>query len=144
MSTILILNGPNLNMLGVREPEIYGTQTLFDIEMLCKDKAGELGLHISFRQSNHEGELVTWIQEAHDKVGGIIINAAAYTHTSIAILDALKLHSCPVVEVHLSDIHAREAFRKHSYVSMRADHMICGKQGAGYIEALEWLAQKSA
>jgi 3-dehydroquinate dehydratase-2 len=137
---ILILNGPNLNMLGVRQPEIYGRQTLADIEESCASYADALGLEIDFRQSNIEGELVTWIQEALGKIDGLIINAAAYTHTSVAILDALKLHSAPVIEVHLSNIHQREPFRHHSYVSAAAQGMICGFGARGYLMALDALA----
>ena len=146
MKKILILNGPNLNMLGAREPEVYGTDTLADIEVLCLRAGEEFDCAISFRQSNYEGELVTWIQEACEKVDGIIINAAAYTHTSIAIYDALCLHECPVMEVHLSDINEREDFRKKSYVALRADKKIYGKGPQGYVEAVrmvnELLADK--
>ncbi|MBI4031103.1 MAG: type II 3-dehydroquinate dehydratase [Proteobacteria bacterium] len=136
MPRILILNGPNLNMLGVREPEIYGTQTLVDIENLCRAKAKELGHEIDFRQSNHEGELVDWIQKARGAYGGIIINAAAYTHTSVAIHDALKIFGGPVVEVHLSDPQTRDPFRHHSYITPLAAAVIAGKGPAGYEEAL--------
>ena len=134
---ILILNGPNLNMLGQREPEIYGTQTLGDIETLCLEAASTHKAEIDFRQSNHEGELVTWIQEALGNVGGIIINAGAYTHTSVAIHDALKLHDCPIVEVHLSDPKTREKFRHLSYISPLAQAVIKGKGAAGYPQAIE-------
>lgn len=137
---ILILNGPNLNMLGVRQPEIYGHQTLADIEASCTTYAKALALEIDFRQSNMEGELVTWIQEALGRCDGVIINAAAYTHTSVAIQDALKLLSVPVIEVHLSNIHQREAFRHHSYVSAAAQGMICGFGSRGYLMALDALA----
>ncbi|HEY8191560.1 MAG TPA: type II 3-dehydroquinate dehydratase [Alphaproteobacteria bacterium] len=137
---ILILNGPNLNMLGVREPEIYGMQTLADIEKMCRAKAKELGLKIDFRQSNHEGELVEWIQQARDKFSGIIINAAAYTHTSVAIHDALKIFGGPIAEVHLSDPKTREPFRHHSYIDPLAMAVIVGKGVAGYAEALEKLS----
>lgn len=142
MKNILILNGPNLNMLGMRELEIYGSQTLENIESLCKEESVNHGFKIDFRQSNHEGELVTWVQDAFEKVAGIIINPAAYTHTSIALLDALKLHpaSVPVVEVHLSDIAQREDFRQHSYVALRANHCIAGKGAQGYVEALQFIA----
>lgn len=141
LGRILILNGPNLNMLGVREPEIYGTATLADIEKLCRDKAAALGLKIDFRQSNHEGELVTWIQEARGKYGGLIINAAAYTHTSVAIHDALKLLEIPVVEVHISDPKKREPFRCHSYIEPLAAKVIAGQGADGYAQALEYLAK---
>ena len=139
---IFILNGPNLNLLGVRQPEIYGSETLADIEALCADRAAALGLEIDFRQSNIEGELVGWIQEARDGAAGIIINAAAYTHTSIAILDALKAVDVPVIEVHLSNVFAREDFRHHSYVSLAATGVICGLGSAGYLLALEALAKQ--
>lgn len=135
---VFILNGPNLNMLGIREPEIYGHETLKDIEKMCAKRADELGLEIDFRQSNHEGELVDWIQEGFNGCDGIIINPAAYTHTSVAILDALKAIKLPIIEVHLSDIEDREDFRKHSYVSLIKDVItITGKKSAGYIEAIE-------
>jgi 3-dehydroquinate dehydratase-2 len=142
MRSILILNGPNLNMLGQREPEIYGSQTLEDIKGLCLEKANALGVSIDFRQSNLEGELVGWIQEALGKVGGIIINAAAYTHTSVAIHDALKLHKVPVIEVHLSNPKEREAFRHHSYIEPLASAVFAGKGPQGYVSALEFLANK--
>lgn len=133
---ILILNGPNLNMLGTREPEIYGTQTLADIEALCRAEAKKRGHDIDFRQSNHEGELIEWIQQARGTFGGIIINAAAYTHTSIALHDALKMFGGPIVEVHLSDPKTREPFRHHSYIAPLAAAVITGKGAAGYTEAL--------
>ncbi|MBU0726000.1 MAG: type II 3-dehydroquinate dehydratase [Alphaproteobacteria bacterium] len=138
---ILILNGPNLNMLGVREPAIYGTETLGDIEDNCRSAAPEFGLAIDFRQSNHEGELVSWIHEARDSADGIIINAGAYTHTSVAILDALTLAELPVIEVHLSNIYKRESFRHHSYISPIAAGVICGFGGQGYVLALEAMAR---
>lgn len=138
-TSVLILNGPNLNLLGTRQPEVYGRETLADIEALCHSHAASLGLAAEFRQSNHEGELVTWIQEARGRHGGIIINAAAYTHTSVAILDALLAVELPVVEVHLSNIHRREAFRQHSYVSQAARGMICGFGSHGYVLALDAL-----
>lgn len=140
LNTILILNGPNLNMLGVREPHIYGSQTLDDIRMLCEDAASKAGYAIDFRQSNHEGELVTWIQEERLKVAGLIINAAAYTHTSVALHDALKLLDVPVIEVHLSDPETREKFRHFSYVSQVAAQVIKGKGPTGYAEAVEALS----
>ena len=138
--TILILNGPNLNMLGVREPEIYGRETLQDIKILCVERAGELAYTVDFRQSNHEGELVTWIQEERGNIAGLIINAAAYTHTSVAIHDALKLLSVPIIEVHLSDPEKREEFRHFSYVSSVAVKVIKGKGSAGYTEAVTALS----
>lgn len=137
---ILILNGPNLNLLGTRQPEIYGATTLADIRVLCEERAAALGLAIDFRQSNHEGELVTWIQEARHGHGAIILNAAAYTHTSVAILDALLACEKPVIEVHLSNIHRREDFRRHSYVSAAAVGMIYGFGALGYALALEAVA----
>jgi 3-dehydroquinate dehydratase II len=134
---ILILNGPNLNMLGTREPEIYGRQTLKDIEKLCAKTAKDLKLKIDFRQSNHEGELVDWIQEAVKGYGGVIINAAAYTHTSVAIHDALKLIKVPVIEVHISDPKKRDKFRRHSYIEPLAAKVIAGKGAQGYALALK-------
>lgn len=139
--TVLVLNGPNLNMLGVRQPEIYGRETLGDIEAACRERAAELGLELDFRQSNHEGELVEWVHEARGEADGIAINAGALSHTSIAILDALLLCELPVVEVHLSNIHRREAFRHHSYVSQAARGVICGFGVQGYLFALDALAR---
>lgn len=136
---IFILNGPNLNLLGRREPEIYGHETLADIEAACAKRAGALGMEIDFRQSNSEGRMVDWIQEARGKAAGIAINAGAYTHTSVAIHDALKAVDLPVIEVHLSNLFAREEFRHHSYVSLAATGMICGLGGAGYLLAVEAL-----
>jgi 3-dehydroquinate dehydratase-2 len=142
MTDVLILNGPNLNMLGVREPHLYGPATLADVEALCRNKAGALGLTIDFRQSNHEGELITWIQEARGNIRGLIINAAAYTHTSVAILDALKLlESVPIIEVHLTDPKTREEFRHLSYIELVADHTIAGDGPNGYVLALEHLSE---
>lgn len=138
--SVFILNGPNLNLLGTREPDIYGSVTLQDIEALCAAKAKSLGLEIVFRQTNHEGELIDWIQEAGKTGNGIILNAGAYTHTSVAIHDALKSIAVPVVEVHLSNIFAREPFRHHSYVSPTAYGIICGFGPKGYELALEALA----
>lgn len=136
---ILILNGPNLNMLGAREPEIYGPETLADIESLCREKAAALGFEIDFRQSNHEGELVEWIQQARGAFDGLVINAAAYTHTSIAIHDALKILDIPIIEVHLSEPEKREAFRHQSYIKPLAAQVITGQGAGGYITALEAL-----
>lgn len=124
MKTILILNGPNLNMLGLREPEIYGHETLSDIRGMCENRGSQLDCEIVFRQSNHEGELVTWIQEARGKFDGLIINAGAYTHTSVAIHDALRLLDMPIVEVHISDPKKREVFRHYSYIEPLATHVI--------------------
>lgn len=140
-ASVLILNGPNLNMLGVREPQIYGSLTLSDVEALCLEHGQRLGLEVDFRQSNHEGELVTWIQQARSENDGIIINAGAYSHTSLAILDALILAELPVVEVHLSNIFKREPFRHHSHVTAVAQGMICGFGPHGYVLGLEAMAQ---
>lgn len=134
---ILIANGPNLNMLGQRQPEIYGRVSLAEIETDCRAHAVGLGFDIEFRQSNHEGQMVDWLQAARGTMAGIIINAGAYTHTSVAILDALLLTELPVIEVHLSNIHARESFRAHSYVSRAAVGMVSGFGGHGYILALD-------
>lgn len=142
--SIMVLNGPNLNMLGIREPEIYGTTTLEDIRHRCEKLADELGISVDFRQSNHEGELVTWIQQARDDSAGIIINAAAYTHTSVAIADALKMADIPVVEVHLSNIHKRERFRHRSFISGVADGMICGLGAESYTLALRAMSRLTA
>ena len=138
---ILVVNGPNLNMLGVREPAVYGRDRLADIEKHCRKAGRELGLAIDFRQSNHEGEIVGWLQEARSSHAGIVINAGAYTHTSIAILDALQLAELPAIEVHLSNIFRREEFRHHSYVSLAARAVICGLGPTGYRLALEALAE---
>jgi len=138
----MILNGPNLNMLGTREPDIYGHQTLDDIEEMCDSCARELGYSMTFRQSNHEGELVSWIQEAFlENYDAVIINGAAYTHTSVAIHDALKLLSCPVIEVHLSDPKTRESFRHFSYIESVAAHGFAGFGAKGYVLALEKLKE---
>ncbi|MBT5413626.1 MAG: type II 3-dehydroquinate dehydratase [Rhodospirillaceae bacterium] len=139
--TVLILNGPNLNTLGTREPEVYGRETLDDIRAACAERADALGLGLDFRQSNGEGELVGWIQDARNAAAGIVINPAAYTHTSVAILDALQACGLPVVEVHLSNIHGREPFRHHSYVSRMAHGVICGFGSQGYLFALEAMAR---
>ncbi len=139
IAKILVLNGPNLNMLGVRQPEIYGSDTLADIEQRCHAHAKKYEFDIDFRQSNIEGELVTWIQEERTRCQGVIINAAAFTHTSVAILDALSLLDVPVIEVHLSNIFAREEFRHHSYVSPVAAGVICGFGWRGYTLALDAL-----
>ncbi len=137
MKKILIINGPNLNMLGTREPEIYGNQTLNDIEKLCEQTARTLNLEIDFRQSNHEGEIVDWIQQSINNFNGIIINAAAYTHSSIAIHDALKLLKCPIIEVHLSDPKTRETFRHTSYIEPIAHSVIAGHGAKSYEMAIE-------
>ncbi len=139
---ILVLNGPNLNMLGIREPETYGSQTLADIEATCTAEGKRLGLAIECKQSNREGELVDWIQQAYGKKDGIVLNPGAYSHTSVAIRDAISAVSLPVIEVHLSNIHAREQFRHFSYVSAVAVGVICGLGAAGYRLALEALAER--
>jgi 3-dehydroquinate dehydratase-2 len=138
---IFVLNGPNLNLLGVREPAIYGAETLADVRRRTDARAQALGFGVDFRQSNSEGELVDWIQEAREKACGIILNAGAYTHTSIAILDALNAAALPVIEVHLSNIYRREKFRHNSYVSRAARGVICGLGGHGYELALNALAR---
>ena len=139
---ILILNGPNLNLLGTRQPEIYGSQTLKDLEEMCVNKGKACSMNIQFEQSNSESKLITSIQDAINTSDGIIINAAGYSHTSVAILDALNSFSGYVVEVHISDISKREEFRKFSYVSLRADYVIMGKGLEGYIEAIEKMRQQ--
>ena len=138
--TILILNGPNLNMLGKRQPEIYGHDTLDDVARTCTALAADFGCEIDMRHSNFEGQMVDWIQEARDSAVAIVINAGAYSHTSIAILDALSAFDGPVVEVHVSNIHARESFRHQSYVSLRADGVIAGFGVQGYELALRRMA----
>ena len=137
---ILVINGPNLNMLGIREPDIYGKQDFAALEQYVRDSAKELGLNVSLFQSNHEGEIVDVIQSAYGVYDGIVINPAAYTHTSIAILDAIKAVGIPTVEVHLSDISAREEFRRHSFVSLAAKKTIYGLGFEGYKVALEYFA----
>lgn len=140
-TTIYVLNGPNLNLLGTREPEIYGRATLKDVEAMCRDAGGRHGFAIEFHQSNHEGALVDLIQEARaKKAAGIIINPAGYTTTSVAILDALLAVDIPTIEVHISNIHARDEFRRHSYVSRVAKAVICGFGVNGYVLAIDGLA----
>jgi 3-dehydroquinate dehydratase-2 len=139
--TVFVLNGPNLNLLGLREPEIYGSETLNDIEDRVVARAKQLGLAVDFRQTNVEGQLVDWIQEARTKAKGIIINPAAYTHTSVALHDALKAVGIPAIEVHLSNTHAREEFRHHSYVSPVAHGIVVGFGAYGYELALDGLAR---
>ena len=140
--TIWVLNGPNLNMLGQREPHIYGSDTLADLEAACRAAAGEHGLALEFRQTNHEGELVDWIQQARGSAAGIVINAAGLTHTSVALADALRLADLPIIEVHLSNVFAREPFRHHSYISAVAEGVICGLGGHGYLLAIAALARR--
>jgi len=142
MLNFLILNGPNLNLLGTRQPEVYGTTTLDDIEVMCTQKAAVLGVSIECRQSNHEGVLIDWIQEARGVFDGIIINAGAYTHTSIAIMDAISSVEIPTLELHLSDIHAREEFRHVSYIGKVAFDVIMGHGAAGYPMAIERMKQR--
>ena len=137
---VAVLNGPNLNMLGLRQPEIYGRATLDDVEALCADLAERLGLAIDFRQTNAEGELISWVHECRGRAAGIVINPAGYTHTSIALLDALKAVELPVIEVHISNIHRREPYRSHSYVSQAAVGVICGLGIRGYTLALTAMA----
>jgi len=139
---ILILNGPNLNMLGRREKDIYGSKTLKDIEKAAIAHGKKLGFTVECRQSNHEGELVGWVQEARDTFDGIIINGGALTHTSVALMDALLVLPCPIIEVHLSNIFRREPFRHHSYVSHVATGVICGLGAQGYLLALDALAEQ--
>jgi len=139
--TIYVLNGPNLNLLGSREPEIYGRATLTDVERLCRATAERHGLAVEFRQSNHEGEIIDWIQEARaEEAAGLVINPAGYTHTSVAILDALAAMEAPVIEVHISNVHARESFRRRSYVSQIARAVVCGFGIDGYALAITGLA----
>jgi 3-dehydroquinate dehydratase-2 len=137
---VLVLNGPNLNLLGLRQPEIYGRETLADVEAAVTALAAEMGLSVLCRQSNHEGQLVDWIQDARTTAAGIIINPGAYSHTSVAILDALNAFEGPVLEVHISNIHKREAFRHHSFVSARAEGVIAGFGTEGYLLALRRMA----
>jgi 3-dehydroquinate dehydratase-2 len=138
---IYVLNGPNLNLLGRREPEIYGTQTLADIEKAMTQRAGSFGWTVDFRQSNSEGTLVDWLHEAREKAAGVVLNAGAYSHTSIALLDACRALGKPLVEVHLSNPYAREHFRRHSYISEAANGVICGFGGAGYALAVDALSE---
>lgn len=139
---IYILNGPNLNLLGKRQPHIYGHETLIDVERDCRSLAKELKLDLEFRQSNREYELIDWIHEAREAAGGIIINPAAFTHTSVALLDALNTFERDVIEVHISQVHKREAFRHHSFVSHRADAVMAGFGTHGYQLALRHMARR--
>lgn len=137
---VFVLNGPNLNLLGRRQPEIYGHETLVDVERACQDLCAELGLGLRFHQSNREYEIIDWIHEAREAACGLVINPAAFTHTSVAILDALNAFDAPVVEVHISNVHKREAFRHRSFVSLRADAVIAGCGTQGYLLALRRIA----
>ena len=145
MKTALILNGPNLNLLGTREPAVYGAQTLADVEKLCAQACATHGFALDFRQSNHEGELVDWLHEAGrlqvaGTLGGVILNAAAYTHTSVALLDAIKGTGVTLIELHISNVFAREAYRHHSYISAAARAVMCGFGVSGYALAIAGLA----
>ncbi len=137
---VAVLNGPNMNMLGLRQPQLYGSATLDDVEALCAETAEQLGLAIDFRQTNGEGELISWVQECRDRAAGIIINPAGFTTTSIALMDALLAADLPVIEVHITNIHRREEFRQHSYVSKAAVGVICGLGINGYGLALTAMA----
>ncbi|MEP7301698.1 MAG: type II 3-dehydroquinate dehydratase [Caldimonas sp.] len=148
MPTVFVLNGPNLNLLGTREPAIYGARTLADVEALCRDAAAARGWTIDFRQSNHEGALVDWIHEAarghaNGAVTGVVLNAGAYTHTSLALHDAIKAVAVPVIEVHLSNVHAREPFRHHSWLSPAAAGIVVGFGADGYALAIDGLARRA-
>ena len=149
MSTILVLNGPNLNLLGTREPAVYGSTTLADVRALCEDTARTLGVAVDFRQSNHEGVLIDWIHEAGaahrgGTLMGVVFNAGAYTHTSLALHDAVKGAGVPMIEVHISNVHAREPFRHHSYLSPAAAGIVVGFGVDGYALAIEGLARRAA
>jgi len=146
VKTVYVLNGPNLNLLGTREPAIYGASTLADVQAVCEQACARHGLALAFHQSNHEGVLVDWIHEAgrlhaQGRLAGLILNAAAYTHTSVALLDAVKGTGVPLVELHISNVHARESFRHHSYLSAAARAVMCGFGVAGYGLAIDAVAQ---
>ncbi|CAM3895306.1 type II 3-dehydroquinate dehydratase [Paracidovorax anthurii] len=143
--TVFVLNGPNLNLLGTREPAVYGAQTLADVERLCAEACARHGLALQFRQSNHEGDLVDWLHEAGrlhaaGELAGVVLNAAAYTHTSVALLDAVKGTGVPLVELHISNVHARESFRHHSYIASAARAVMCGFGVRGYALAIDGVA----
>lgn len=138
---VYVLNGPNLNLLGKRQPKIYGYETLADVEAECRRIGAELKLEIEFHQSNAEFQIIDWVHEARERAGGIVINPAAFTHTSVAILDALNTCECPIIEVHISNVHKREPFRHHSYVSSVASGVIAGFGTQGYPLALQRLAR---
>ncbi|MBO9677981.1 MAG: type II 3-dehydroquinate dehydratase [Acidovorax sp.] len=145
MKTVFVLNGPNLNLLGTREPAVYGAQTLADVDLLCQQACARHGFALQFRQSNHEGQLVDWIHEAGRQhaaggLAGVVLNAGAYTHTSVALLDAIKGTGVPLIELHISNVHARESFRHHSYISPVARAVMCGFGVAGYGLAIDALA----
>ena len=144
--TVVVLNGPNLNLLGTREPAVYGSATLADVEQLCRTACERHGWTLDFRQSNHEGDLVDWLHEAgrlhaQGELAGVVLNAGAYTHTSVALLDAIKGTGVPLIELHISNVHAREAFRHHSYISAVARAVMCGLGVAGYGLAIDAIAQ---
>lgn len=146
MKTVFVLNGPNLNLLGTREPAVYGSHTLADVELLCQQACARHGFALQFRQSNHEGHLVDWIHEAGrqhaaGELAGVVLNAGAYTHTSVALPDAIKGTGVPLVELHISNVHARESFRHHSYISSVARAVMCGFGVAGYGLAIDAIAQ---
>ncbi|TDF82498.1 type II 3-dehydroquinate dehydratase [Pseudomonas sp. H9] len=141
MTTLLVLNGPNLNMLGLRQPDVYGHETLADLQRLCEQAAERLQLMLEFQQTNHEGQMIDWIHQARGRVDGIIINPGAWTHTSVAIHDALIAAEVPVIEVHISNVHRREAFRHHSYVSLVAKAVLAGFGTHGYVLAIEHFAR---
>jgi len=146
VKTVFVLNGPNLNLLGTREPAVYGAQTLADVDVLCQQACVRHGFALQFRQSNHEGQLVDWIHEAGrqhaaGELAGVVLNAGAYTHTSVALLDAIKGTGVPLIELHISNVHARESFRHHSYISPVARAVMCGFGVAGYGLAIDALAQ---
>ncbi len=144
VATVLVLNGPNLNLLGEREPAIYGHDTLADLEEVCRAAAAAHGLVADCRQSHHEGTLIDWVQEGRHVIAGIVLNAGGYTHTSVALRDAVPACTVPVVEVHLSDIHASEPFRHHSYLADVVTHQVIGRGVPGYAAAIDWLAARRA
>ena len=137
MTSLLILNGPNLNLLGLRQPEVYGRTTLAELEAMCQARATERGIELAFRQSNHEGQLLDWIHGARGTADGIILNAGAYTHTSVALMDGLSSAEVPAIELHLSNVHAREDFRHRSYIAKVAVGLICGFGPDGYLLAID-------